>query len=117
MKKISYNGRVFRSVSNSGSGEVDARTTFNYHQEGALVWAEYSGGAIVKGHLIALADDEGRLDMRYQHVNTDGELMTGMCRTTPEMLVDGRLRLHEIWQWTSGDLSFGESQLEEITPD
>ena len=117
MKKISYNGRVFRSVSNSGSGEVDASTTFHYHQEGALVWAEYSGGAIARGHLIAIADEDSRLDMRYQHINSAGELMTGICRTIPEELPDGRLRLHEIWQWTSGDLSFGESQLEEITPD
>ncbi len=52
--------------------------------------------------------------MRYQHVNRDGELMTGHCRSTPELLPDGRLRLHESWQWTSGDGSRGESIIEEI---
>ena len=31
-----------------------------------------------------------------------------------ELLPDGRIRLHEKWQWTSGDLSSGESVIEEI---
>jgi len=39
--------------------------------------------------------------------------MTGVCRTTPEQLPDGRLRLHETWHWTSGDGSAGSSVLEE----
>jgi hypothetical protein len=40
--------------------------------------------------------------------------MTGICRSTPEILPDGRIRLHEKWQWTSGDRSSGESIVEEI---
>ncbi len=32
----------------------------------------------------------------------------------PEVLPDGRLRLREVWQWTSGDLSQGESVVEEV---
>ena len=76
--------------------------------------ADYSGGDIVSGHLIAICDSEGALDMRYHHVNTSGKLMTGVCRSTPEILTDGRIRLHEKWQWTSGDRSSGESIIEEI---
>jgi hypothetical protein len=111
---ISYDDRRFRSVSNSDSGEVGAETIFHYHQNGRVVWAEYSGGEVLRGMLIAkvLADDS--LDMRYQHMNRSGELMTGVCRSTPELLSDGRVRLHEQWQWTSGDLSLGESVIEEI---
>ena len=33
--------------------------------------------------------------MRYHQVNDRGELMTGVCRSTPEVLPDGRIRLHE----------------------
>jgi len=40
--------------------------------------------------------------------------MTGICRSTPQTLADGRIRLHEKWQWTCGDLSLGESVVEEI---
>ncbi|MFN7927544.1 MAG: n-acetylglutamate synthase, partial [Blastocatellia bacterium] len=44
----------------------------------------------------------------------DGELMTGICISTPEVLTDGRLRLHESWQWTCGERASGESIVEEI---
>ena len=109
-----YNQRRFQSVSNAANGEVGAETLFHYHQEGALVWAEYRGGAIVYGTLIAQADAQGCLEMRYQHLNADGQLMTGRCHSTPEVLPDGRLRLHEQWQWTCGDCSSGQSIVEEI---
>jgi hypothetical protein len=112
--RINYDNRRFVSVSNSGNGEVGAATIFHYHQEGDLVWATYRGGAIVFGSLIAKVDDEDCLDMRYQHLNAVGELQTGKCRSLPELLPDGRLRLHEQWQWTSGDCSAGESVIEEI---
>ena len=112
---FNYDGKKFRSIENSGSGEVGSATVFNYRQKGDLVWAEYGGGNIVYGTLIAKCDADGRLDMRYQHLNRNGELMTGVCFSTPEILDDGRLRLYEKWQWTSGDLSSGRSVIEEIT--
>jgi hypothetical protein len=111
---INYDKRTFRSVSNSGSGEVDASTTFYYQQTEDIVSATYQGGSIRQGQLMAKADENGCLDMRYQHLNIHGELMTGRCKTVPELLPDGRLRLHETWQWTSGDLSAGQSIIEEV---
>jgi len=113
--KINNNNRTFHSVSNLESGEVGADTVFRYRQDGQIVWAKYSGGKIVHGQLVAVCGDDGALDMRYQHVNSKGELMTGICRSTPELLADGRLRLYEKWHWTSGDLSAGESVVEEVT--
>jgi len=113
MSKINYDNRKFASVANSETGEVSAETVFYYHQKDDLVWAEYKGGAIVFGSLIAICDADGNLDMRYQHLNTDGELMTGICHSTPEILADDRIRLHEKWQWTCGDFSKGESIIEE----
>jgi hypothetical protein len=110
---VDYNGRKFVSITNSGSGEVGAKTVFHYHQQNDVVWAEYSGGNIARGALIAKCDEHGNLDMRYHHVNARGELMTGKCRSTPEVLPDGRIRLYEKWQWTCGDLSSGESIIEE----
>lgn len=93
---------------------MGAETIFYYHQEGDVVWAEYSGGDIVRGSLIAKCDARGNLDMRYQHINRKRELMTGICVSKPEVLPDGRIRLHEKWQWTSGDRSTGESVVEEL---
>lgn len=111
---INYDGRKFRSVQNSDTGEVGADTIFTYHQSGNIVWAEYSGGEIASGHLIAICDENGQLDMRYHHVNSSGQLMTGTCHSTPEVLPDGRIWLYEKWQWTSGDRSSGESVVEEV---
>lgn len=73
------------------------------------------GGAIRAGHLIALVLADGSLDVRYHHVNQSGALMTGVCRSVPDRLPDGRVRLHERWTWTSGDLSSGQSIVEEIS--
>jgi hypothetical protein len=52
--------------------------------------------------------------MHYHQVNTKGELMTGICRSVPEILPDGKILLHETWEWTSGDYSKGKSLLEEV---
>ncbi len=112
--EINYNGRRFRSVNNSANGEVGSDTVFDYHQDGSVVWATYGGGAIRFGTLIAVAGEKGGLDMRYQHVNAEDELMTGTCASQPEVLADGRIRLHERWRWTSGDGSEGASVVEEI---
>lgn len=111
---ITYDGRRFRSVENSASGEVGPETIFNYRQDGDVVSATYEGGGVRSGVLIATSDGEGNLDARYGHVNASGGLMTGECRTKPEALPDGRLRLHEEWRWTSGDGSSGRSVVEEI---
>ena len=111
---INYDGKNFRPVQNSDTGEVGSETVFHYHQSGDLVWAEYGGGEIVFGRLIAKCNAGGVLDMRYQHLNKKGELMTGVCTSTPDVLDDGRIRLHERWRWTCGDNSSGESVIEEI---
>ncbi|MNN15762.1 hypothetical protein D3C81_1288760 [compost metagenome] len=66
------------------------------------------------GHLIAVADEKGNLDMRYHHINENNEIMTGICSSKPELLADGRLRMHEEWEWTCKDRSKGYSIVEEI---
>ena len=109
-----YHNRYFAPVTNTENGEVSGATIFHYRQEGEVVWATYTGGGVQFGTLIASVDKENCLDMRYSHVNDAGELMTGRCRSAPEVLADGRLRLHETWQWTSGDESSGESIVEEL---
>lgn len=111
---ISYDGKVFRSASNSDGGDVGPDTTFQYHQNGDLVWATYAGGPIRFGTLIATADGAGNLDMRYQHLAMNGSFCSGRCRSSPERLPDGRLRLHEHWQWTEGREGEGTSVVEEI---
>ncbi|WP_341901933.1 n-acetylglutamate synthase [Fluviicola taffensis] len=111
---MNYHNKKFRPVSNTENGETSEETLFHYQQEGNILTCSYSGGQIVSGQLIGLVDSIGNIDMRYHQVNSKGQLMTGICKSTPEILSDGRIRLHEMWQWTSGDQSKGNSVLEEI---
>jgi len=111
---INYDGKTFIPLSNSENGEVDLEMQFHYRQSGNLLTCTYVGANIRSGHLIALVDENGCLDMRYHQINDKGEITTGICRSTPETLENGKIRLHEKWQWTSGDLSEGDSLLEEL---
>lgn len=76
-----------------------------------MVWAEYTGGRIIRGHLIANVLASGQLDMRYHHINKQGEIMIGRCTSTPEIADDGKLKFKEEWQWLSGDMSHGSSEI------
>lgn len=113
---INYDGRVFRSVANSDGGDVGAETVFHYHQRDDVVWATYAGGSVAFGTLVAKVDDAANLDMRYHHVSTDGDFKSGRCHSRPEILSDGRIRLHERWQWTDGAAGEGSSVIEEVSP-
>ena len=112
--QISFDNRQFISTANTSNGDCDAATRFRYRQDGARIWATYEGGHVQFGTIVAIADLQGRLDMRYQHVDASGDLRTGSCTSTPEVLADGRVRLHEEWRWTNGDLSSGRSIVEEV---
>lgn len=111
---MNYEGKSFRPISNTENGETSVETIFHYRQNGNLLTCEYSGGKIVKGQLIGLVSETGEIDMRYHQLNSHGEIMTGICKSVPEILENGKIRLHESWQWTSGDCSKGNSVLEEI---
>ncbi|APU09608.1 n-acetylglutamate synthase [Cellulophaga lytica] len=110
---INYNGKIFRPANSSKNSETSNDTVFTYKQNGAILTADYAGGNIKKGHLIGLVDAAGVIEMRYHQVNTNNQLMTGKCTSTPEILPNGKIRLHEKWQWTSGDKSTGNSILDE----
>ncbi len=111
---MNYHNKKFRAISNSENGDTSSKTIFLYQQKDHIVFAEYKGGSIKKGHLIGIVDEEGNIDMRYHHVDVLGHLKTGICRSCPEILDDGRIRLHESWQWTCDDHSKGDSIIEEV---
>ena len=103
--------KFFTVVENSESGEVSDKTVFSYHQKGNVIWAEYSGGSIVKGFLLGTMDENHNMHFNYQHMNTDGELKTGSCDSEPSV-ENGKLRFNEKWKWTMGEE--GTSVIEEI---
>lgn len=113
MADLSLDGRWFRPVEDeNGDGEVDSSTTFEYHEDGDLVWARYSGGMIRLGFLVGVRQGN-TLSARYAQVTTDGGTATGHTESRVEALADGRLRLREDWAWDSRQGS-GESVVEEV---
>jgi hypothetical protein len=109
----SLDGRTFRDVTEHHLGEVGADTVFAYHEDDAgVVWARYAGGAIRLGYLVGTRSGD-RLEFRYAHVTTRGETATGHCTSSVEVLDDGRVRLHESWEWESRT-GGGTSVVEEI---
>ncbi|MEO6406955.1 MAG: hypothetical protein ABIY51_03400 [Ferruginibacter sp.] len=111
---INYHNKIFKAKGISANAEVTEDTLFHYRQVGNIVMGTYQGSKIKVGQLIAITGENGNLDMRYQHVNKSDEIMTGTCTSVPEILENGKIRLHEKWQWTSGDLSTGSSIIEEV---
>nr|WP_202512505.1 hypothetical protein [Streptomyces sp. SID3343] len=83
-------------------GEVDASTRFAYHERDGAVWAEYSGGDIVRGRLVGTRHED-ELDFRYVQLNRSGGTASGHCVSRVSLLPDGRLRLDETWEWESRD--------------
>lgn len=111
---INYNNKRFVAIENTANGEVSAKTFFEYKQEGNILFATYAGGDIVKGTLIGVVIEDGRLHFKYNHVNTSNEIRGGECFSTPEVLPDGRIRLHEKWKWLDAEQSEGKSIIEEV---
>ena len=111
---INYNNKSFRPISSSENSETTSDTIFVYKQKGNILTSTYKGGNIIEGHLIGLVSNDGTINMRYHQINKNGELMTGICTSKPEIDSNGKIKLYESWEWTSGDKSKGTSILKEV---
>ena len=111
---INYHGKKFKLLEASDNSALGSNIVFEYMQDDQIISCQYRNGYIQYGQLLGLVEENGNIQMSYHQINAAGELMTGTCTSTPEILKDGRIRLHESWQWTNGDLSSGQSILEEI---
>jgi len=109
---ISLDGRTLVGVANTDAGEVSGDTRFEFEQEGKRIYAHYTGGSIVDGHLVGTFDGN-EWDIRYSQINKDNETASGHSVGTVELLDDGRVRIEDEWEWESQDGS-GVSVLEEI---
>lgn len=87
---------------------------FIYHQSGTDFSAEYSGGEVKTGFMVGKVDAAGGLDFYYEHLNLDDEIRAGKCHSVPTIKDNGKIELHEKWQWLNGDCSKGESVVVEL---
>jgi hypothetical protein len=103
-------GRTFRAVANSVHGRIGADTVMRFTaDDGVIVAGEYSGGAVVIGHVLASRIDGGRaMEMLYQSVGSGGELRAG--RALASFTEDAGLRMHLDWRWLTPDTASGRSE-------
>lgn len=110
--RIDYGGRRFRpAVSEPGPAGAEPPIG-HYHQAGDLVWAEFSGAAVLAGRLVGTCRPDGTIDAAYCLVTKAGETIAGACVSVPAVLADGRVRLTEHWRRLDG--SSGISCIEEV---
>ena len=114
MPNLNYNNKKFRVISSSENSEIGSKMIFNYKQNNSVLQCNYSGESILAGNLLGKVLYKGEIQMSYHQINNSYELQSGTCLSIPEIMPNGKIRLHETWQWTSGDKSTGTSILEEL---
>jgi hypothetical protein len=107
---INYDGRRFSPAPAAPGPAVVA----DYHQQQDLIWAEFSGGEVRRGSLAGTSAPDGELRFAYCMVLASGEPVTGICRSVPQVLTDGRIRLTEHWERFGDGADSGISILEEL---
>jgi hypothetical protein len=110
--RLDYTGRRFQPIGAEHGPAAEQSTVGLYHQDGDLVWAEFSGSSVRAGRLVGTCRPDGVVDAAYCMVTAAGETIAGACVSTPTLLPDGRVRLTE--QWRRLDGSSGVSHIEEV---
>jgi hypothetical protein len=107
---IDYDGRSFRAAGHDGDAPVAS-----YRQRGDLLWADFSGGDVRRGSLTGICRPDDTIEFTYTMVLGDGTVLAGHCESTPELLPDGRILLHERWERYGPHAANGVSELVEVT--
>jgi hypothetical protein len=113
MNKFNFNNKKFALIQNSENGQVNTETIFNYEQDDNLVTADYFGGMIKYGKIIAeLKGDE--LNMLYQCLTTDNQLKAGKALAKITLRENGKIKLSLNWEWLTNGNDKGISEYVEI---
>lgn len=113
MTHFDFNNKKFALVQNTDNGQVNPETIFEYKQDGNLVTADYFGGTVRYGKIIAnLQNDE--LNMLYQCLTTDNELKAGKATAQISLTENGKIKLKLNWQWLNNESDKGISEYIEI---
>ncbi|RKN81047.1 hypothetical protein [Ulvibacterium marinum] len=113
MANYNFNNKKFTLLQNTDNGQVDSKTIFEYKQDGNLVTADYFGGSIKYGKIIAKLKGN-KLNMLYQCLTTDNELKAGKAVADITLSDNGKLKLSLVWEWLTDKNEKGRSEYVEI---
>ena len=90
--------KTFTLLENSENGAASNQTIFKYQQDGNLVTADYFGGSIRYGKIIAQLKTN-QLHMLYQCLTIDDELKAGKAIADISLDKNGKIMLKLHWEW------------------
>ncbi len=102
------------AVANNTQGLSGAGTVFHYQVEGDAIWGTYQGGRIRIGQQVGRVTGEDTIELLFQCVTTQGELLAGWSRGTVGVDAAGCTTLAFVWGWLSGATGGGESSYTEL---
>jgi hypothetical protein len=108
MSIVNFNDKTFYLKSNSANGTSGADTIFHYKQNGNVVTANFSGGSVLCGNIIAVHKG-GFLDMVYQMLTVTNELKSGKAIAKISVDNNGKIQLDLNWEWLIGSDNKGTS--------
>ncbi len=109
MQQFDFNNKTFSLIENSEKGKVNSDTIFKYKQDGNIVTADYYGGSVKYGKIIAHLKDN-KLDMLYQCITTENELKAGKAIAKISLTEDHKIKLALNWQWLNKEQETGVSE-------
>lgn len=98
MSEYDFNNKTFFLMENSENGQVNSATIFDYKQQGNLVTADYQGGSILYGKIIAVLEGN-YLNMLYQCVTMESKLMSGKAKAQISLNENNKIKLVLNWEW------------------
>ena len=107
------NNRRF-TVANNTHGLSGAGTVFYYLVDGDANSSTYQGGRIHLGTQVGRVTGVDTIELLYQCLTLEGELLAGWSRGTVGVDQAGRITLSFVWGWLSGATGGGESSYVEI---
>lgn len=113
LSEFNFHNKTFTLVENSKNGSATSKTIFEYKQDGKVVTADYLGGGIAYGKIIARLEKE-TLHMLYQCITDDGELKAGRATAKVSLTKRSKLKLKLDWEWLNGTGQKGVSEYIEI---
>ncbi|MGY2963192.1 hypothetical protein ACVWZP_004141 [Pseudomonas sp. TE36184] len=108
------NNRRF-TVANNAHGLSGTGTVFHYLVEGEAISGSYQGGRIRVGTQVGRVTGADTIELLYQCLTLEGELLAGWSRGTVGVDQAGRTTLSFVWGWLSGATGGGESSYVEIS--
>ncbi|WP_171036995.1 hypothetical protein [Maribacter algarum] len=109
MSEFDFNNKTFSLVENTDNGNATSETIFKYKQEGNLITAEYNGGGIKYGKIIAKLENN-TLHMLYQCLTDKEELKAGKATAKINLNEKSKIRLTLNWEWLDKNEERGTSE-------